>query len=468
MDIIRVRGDKNQFILAVFKVKDLKHLIAVASGANMQANGANGNARFVLTQEDFTIFAGYNQDEAFRRITIETTAYISETEPEKWGFQSLSGAFHAIQLIEMINESVCNVDFLRNQGDEFSIGFSLDENNRYATVIDQKYNCDKYISYEIGEAIDEPPSWAEYDNAIELSANQLFNLLYKISNEYDINFNHAILINEEGVATLTYGLGEEQRTCRFNSHIEEFFDLPLTPQKLEQLEMSLTNERGSVYLVELLNERIIGNNDFYHQLGIPQEVIDIAQNNQQEDDIIENRIVRFLVNFKLFRDTLNTTCVPSDANVHDRAKFFIDEQDILAVISEVRGVQRGGGTPLLENITFPQVILAYIKAFDSKLRTFKLKKTDYLIIDLCHKENDYYVLLNDSLLTRRNEQRVDVELMDNRDLLREDHNSIHCPGNDSNAKKQMFKGGAGQQLGLLGTPDNENVVPDGPDRPDKK
>ena len=112
----------------------------------------------------------------------------------------------------------------------------------------------------------------------------------------------------------------------------------------------------------------------------------------------------------------------------------------------MRGVQRGGGTPLLENITFPQVILAYIKAFDSKLRTFKLKKTDYLIIDLCHKENDYYVLLNDSLLTRRNEQRVDVELMDNRDLLREDHNSIHCPGNDSNAKKQMFKGKSQQKI----------------------
>jgi len=451
MDIIRVRDDDNQFILAVFKVKDLKHLIAVAAGANMQAYGANGNVRFVLTQEYFTIFTGYNQDEAFRRITIKTAAYISETEPKEWDFQSLSGAFHATQLIGMIEESVCDVDFLRNQGDEFSIGFSLDENNRYATVIDQKYNCDKNISYEIGEAIDEPPTWAEYDNAIEISANQLFNLIYTISIEHDINFNHAILINDEGVATLTYGLGEVQKTCQFDSNIEEFFDLPLTPQKLEQLEMSLTNERGSVYLVDLLNERIIGNHYFHHQLGIPQEVIDLAQNNQHENDIKENRIVRFLVNFKLFKDTFNITCVPSDTNMHDRAKFFIDEQDLLAMISEVRGVQRGGGTLLLENIAFSKVIIVYIKEFNLNLRTFKLKQTDNLIIDLCHQENDYYVLLNDSLLTRRNEQRVDVELMDNRDLLREDHNSIHCPGNDSNAKKQMFKGGTGQQLGLLGS-----------------
>lgn len=58
--------------------------------------------------------------------------------------------------------------------------------------------------------------------------------------------------------------------------------------------------------------------------------------------------------------------------------------------------------------------------------------------------------------------------MDNRDLLREDHNSIHCPGNDSNAKKLIFKGGTGQQLGLLGNPNNENIVPDDPDGPDKK
>ena len=56
-----------------------------------------------------------------------------------------------------------------------------------------------------------------------------------------------------------------------------------------------------------------------------------------------------------------------------------------------------------------------------------------------HKKYGYYVLLNHSLLTRGNEQRVDIELMDNRNLSREAHNSIHCPGNDSNAKNKYLK-----------------------------
>ena len=43
--------------------------------------------------------------------------------------------------------------------------------------------------------------------------------------------------------------------------------------------------------------------------------------------------------------------------------FFIDEQGLLAIISEIWGVQHGGGTLLLEGTTFPQIITANIKTF---------------------------------------------------------------------------------------------------------
>jgi len=455
MKITRVKNDERQFILAVFNVKDLDPLIAVASEANVRALGANGRVYFTLTEEGFSMLARYNQDESFRQITIATTAYISENEPENWRFQSLSGTFTANQFIKFIKQSASNKDFLRNQGDEFCIGFSLDENDRHALIIDQKYDDDEYIPYELNEAIEEPPLWAEYDNAIEIPAANLLNLLSSISREYSQEFTHAILTNENGNATLTYRLGEDLKTLDIESHIEEFFDLPLTRPKLEQLEKSLSNDKGSLCIVELLNERIIGNNNFYHQLYIAQEVIDLAAGNIQEQDIIEERVVRFIVKSKSFKERINTTCTPYYATVHDVASLFIRDQGVLACISEVSGIQRGGSTPLLENVTFSKVICVFIKELDSALKYFKFKRPDNLIIDLCSVENNHYLLLNDSLLTKRNARRIDIELSDNRNALHVNHHSIHCPGNDSHAKQLMFKGGSGQQLGLLGDLDNE-------------